>query len=54
MPSGTGHAASASIRAYSAKPPGPPDGEPSTRCPVSTISPQSSLPGMNGSGGFSW
>src|SRR5215211_3884824 len=42
------------MTAYSAKAPGPPAGEPSTRCPVSTISPHSSIPGVKGSGGFSW
>src|SRR3954452_9418793 len=42
------------MSAYSANAPGPPDGEPMTRWPVSTISPQSSTPGVYGRGGFSW
>src|SRR4051812_45940069 len=54
MPSGTGKAACASMSAYSANAPGPPAGEPSTRCPVPTISPVSSTPGVYGRGGFSW
>nr|WP_242472381.1 hypothetical protein [Blastococcus sp. TML/C7B] len=45
-PSGAGYAAAASISAYSAKAPGPLAGEPMTRCPVSTISPHSSTPGV--------
>ena len=51
--SGAGSSAAASATAYSAKPPYGSAGLAMTRRP-SSVSPQISTPGVNGSGGLTW